>query len=158
MRVTDDMIDSLVCPPPPLDPPIMSEEMISGLIVPAPGWSMNFRPLETPANDKCSMRHFPPFPLAGKDIFSPEAESSPAQSSLDPQNAQGIKPTSRTSSFEIENLLKTAEQVSPTRARGCVCAAFQPLWRIFRSPGSAARHRKRGNLARPARSRRRSPM
>lgn len=39
MRVTDDMIDSLVCPPPPSDPPIMSEEMISGLIVPAPGWS-----------------------------------------------------------------------------------------------------------------------
>lgn len=38
-RVTDDMIDSLVCPPPPSDPPIMSEEMISGLIVPAPGWS-----------------------------------------------------------------------------------------------------------------------
>uniref|UniRef100_A0A1B0GPT2 Uncharacterized protein n=1 Tax=Phlebotomus papatasi TaxID=29031 RepID=A0A1B0GPT2_PHLPP len=37
MRVTDDMIDSLVCPPPPSDPPIMSEEMISGLIVPAPG-------------------------------------------------------------------------------------------------------------------------
>lgn len=39
MRVTDDMIDSLVCPPPPTDPPVMSEEMISGLIVPAPGWS-----------------------------------------------------------------------------------------------------------------------
>lgn len=33
------MIDSLVCPPPPTDPPVMSEEMISGLIVPAPGWS-----------------------------------------------------------------------------------------------------------------------
>lgn len=38
-RVTDDMIDSLVCPPPPSDPPVMSEEMISGLIVPAPSWS-----------------------------------------------------------------------------------------------------------------------
>lgn len=39
MRVTDD-IDSLVCPPPPTDPPVISEEMISGLIVPAvPGWS-----------------------------------------------------------------------------------------------------------------------
>lgn len=33
------MIDSLVCPPPPTDPPVMSEEMITGLIVPAPGWS-----------------------------------------------------------------------------------------------------------------------
>lgn len=39
MRATDDIIDSLVCPPPPSDPPIISEEMISGLIVPAPGWS-----------------------------------------------------------------------------------------------------------------------
>lgn len=38
MRVTDD-IESLVCPPPPTDKPIMSEEMITGLIVPAPGWS-----------------------------------------------------------------------------------------------------------------------
>lgn len=42
MRVTDDMIDSLVCPPPPSDPPVMSEEMITGLIVPAPGWSKFF--------------------------------------------------------------------------------------------------------------------
>lgn len=38
MRVTDD-IESLVCPPPPSDPPVISDEMISGLIVPAPGWS-----------------------------------------------------------------------------------------------------------------------
>lgn len=61
----------------------------------------------------------------GKDLYSPEAESSPAPSFVDPTVAQlsvGIvggvaglgvaKPTSRTSSFEIENLLKTAEQVS----------------------------------------------
>lgn len=40
MRVTDDMIDSLVCPPPPSEPPAMSDEMINELIVPAPGWSM----------------------------------------------------------------------------------------------------------------------
>ncbi|XP_017493149.1 PREDICTED: protein still life, isoforms C/SIF type 2 isoform X3 [Rhagoletis zephyria] len=93
MRVTDDMIDSLVCPPPPSDPPVMSEEMISGLIVPAPGWNGT-----------------------GKDLYSPEAESSPAPSSVEPTPAQmvaaGTKPTSRTSSFEIENLLKTAEQVT----------------------------------------------
>lgn len=38
MRSTDDIIESLVCPPPPSDPPVISEEMISGLIVPAPGW------------------------------------------------------------------------------------------------------------------------
>lgn len=42
MRVTDDIIESLVCPPPPTDPPVISEEMISGLIVPAPGWSESF--------------------------------------------------------------------------------------------------------------------
>lgn len=45
MRVTDDIIDSLVCPPPPTDPPVISEEMISGLIVPAPGWSESLRPI-----------------------------------------------------------------------------------------------------------------
>ncbi|KAL9903951.1 guanine nucleotide exchange factor still life isoform 1-T1 [Glossina fuscipes fuscipes] len=94
MRVTDDMIDSLVCPPPPTDPPVMSEEMISGLIVPAPGWNGT-----------------------GKDLYSPEAESSPAPSFVEPISSQmGVaavtKPTSRTSSFEIENLLKTAEQVT----------------------------------------------
>ncbi|XP_034104904.1 protein still life, isoform SIF type 1 isoform X6 [Drosophila albomicans] len=99
MRVTDDMIDSLVCPPPPTDPPVMSEEMITGLIVPAPGWNGT-----------------------GKDLYSPEAESSPAPSFVEPTVSQlavgaggvsglGVaKPTSRTSSFEIENLLKTAEQ------------------------------------------------
>ncbi|XP_061393470.1 protein still life, isoforms C/SIF type 2-like, partial [Musca vetustissima] len=92
MRVTDDMIESLVCPPPPTDPPVMSEEMITGLIVPAPGWNGT-----------------------GKDLYSPEAESSPAPSFVDPPvtglvPGAGTKPTSRTSSFEIENLLKTAEQ------------------------------------------------
>lgn len=49
----------------------------------------------------------------GKDVFSPEVESSPAPSSIEPQNIPvGVKQTSRTSSFEIENLLKTAEQVN----------------------------------------------
>lgn len=53
----------------------------------------------------------------GKDLYSPEAESSPAISFVDPAlvtQVAGVatKPTSRTSSFEIENLLKTAEQVS----------------------------------------------
>lgn len=38
-NTTEDIIQSLVCPPPPTDPPVISEEMISGLIVPAPGWS-----------------------------------------------------------------------------------------------------------------------
>ncbi|KAL5293086.1 TIAM1 family protein [Megaselia abdita] len=92
MRVTDD-IESLVCPPPPTDKPIMSEEMITGLIVPAPGWNGS----------------------SGNDLYSPEGESSPAPSSVEPQHMLPIHggiTTSRTSSFEIENLLKTAELVT----------------------------------------------
>lgn len=38
LKSTDDMIDSLVCPPPPSDNPL-NEEAISSLIVPAPEWS-----------------------------------------------------------------------------------------------------------------------
>lgn len=49
----------------------------------------------------------------GKDVFSPEIDSSTAPSSVEPQNIPtSVKQTSRTSSFEIENLLKTAEQVN----------------------------------------------
>ncbi|XP_075232912.1 guanine nucleotide exchange factor still life isoform X2 [Lycorma delicatula] len=81
LRSTDIEIESLVCPPPPSEPPVISEEMISGLIVPAPGWS--------------------------KDMYSPETETSPAPTSEAPS-----KQTSRANSFEIENLLKTAEQVT----------------------------------------------
>ncbi|KMQ94537.1 protein still isoforms c sif type 2, partial [Lasius niger] len=77
MRVTDDIIESLVCPPPPTDPPVISEEMISGLIVPAPGWS------KENIMQECSAAHM-----------------------------ENSKQTSRTNSFEIENLLKTAEQVT----------------------------------------------
>lgn len=36
-EATDDMIDSMVCPPPPSDDPL-NEEAISNLIVPAPEW------------------------------------------------------------------------------------------------------------------------
>ncbi|XP_020288814.1 protein still life, isoform SIF type 1 isoform X3 [Pseudomyrmex gracilis] len=78
MRVTDDIIESLVCPPPPSDPPVISEEMISGLIVPAPGWS--------------------------KENIMQECTSA--------AHMENSKQTSRTNSFEIENLLKTAEQVT----------------------------------------------
>ncbi|XP_046615462.1 protein still life, isoform SIF type 1 isoform X3 [Neodiprion virginianus] len=78
MRVTDDIIESLVCPPPPSDPPVISEEMITGLIVPAPGWSK-----EGMLQECSSMSHM-----------------------------ENGKQTSRTNSFEIENLLKTAEQVT----------------------------------------------
>lgn len=47
-------------------------------------------------------------------MYSPEVESSPAPSSNDPHLSamDRSKPSSRTSSFEIENLLKSAEQVT----------------------------------------------
>ena len=38
LRTTDDLIDSLVCPPPPSDP-LITDDVISNLIVPAPSWS-----------------------------------------------------------------------------------------------------------------------
>ncbi|KAK9888783.1 hypothetical protein WA026_001008 [Henosepilachna vigintioctopunctata] len=79
LRATDDMIESLVCPPPPSEPPAISEEMISGLIVPAPG----------------------------KDRYSTESDN-PTSSITDTV----IPVTARANSFEIENLLKSAEQVT----------------------------------------------
>ncbi|XP_045764770.1 protein still life, isoform SIF type 1 isoform X20 [Maniola jurtina] len=78
---TDDIIDSLVCPPPPSEPPVISDDMISGLIVPAPAWS--------------------------KELYSPETDAHGDASSTGPP-----KVSSRTNSFEIENLLKSAEQVT----------------------------------------------
>ncbi|XP_018563201.1 protein still life, isoforms C/SIF type 2 [Anoplophora glabripennis] len=84
LRATDDIIESLVCPPPPSEPPAISEEMISGLIVPAPGWN--------------GVR---------KDRYSTDSENPPSS-----MTDSGIKVSSRTNSFEIENLLKTAEQVT----------------------------------------------
>nr|XP_032510891.1 protein still life, isoforms C/SIF type 2 isoform X8 [Danaus plexippus plexippus] len=78
---TDDIIDSLVCPPPPSEPPVISDDMISGLIVPAPAWS--------------------------KELYSPETEVHGEATSTGPP-----KVSSRTNSFEIENLLKSAEQVT----------------------------------------------
>ncbi|XP_028174874.1 protein still life, isoform SIF type 1 isoform X3 [Ostrinia furnacalis] len=79
---TDDIIDSLVCPPPPSEPPVISDDMISGLIVPAPAWS--------------------------KELYSPETDGHGGDS----VNAGPPKVSSRTNSFEIENLLKSAEQVT----------------------------------------------
>ncbi|XP_049702923.1 protein still life, isoforms C/SIF type 2 isoform X10 [Helicoverpa armigera] len=78
---TDDIIDSLVCPPPPSEPPVISDDMISGLIVPAPAWS--------------------------KELYSPDQDGHGDAVSTGPP-----KVSSRTNSFEIENLLKSAEQVT----------------------------------------------
>ncbi|XP_041976629.1 protein still life, isoform SIF type 1 isoform X3 [Aricia agestis] len=77
---TDDIIDSLVCPPPPTDPPVISDDMISGLIVPAPAWS--------------------------KELYSPETDGHGEAGGSGPP-----KVSSRTNSFEIENLLKRGGRV-----------------------------------------------
>ncbi|KAJ0179886.1 hypothetical protein K1T71_004477 [Dendrolimus kikuchii] len=107
---TDDIIDSLVCPPPPSEPPVISDDMISGLIVPAPAWS--------------------------KELYSPDNDVHGDGVSTGPP-----KVSSRTNSFEIENLLKSAEQVtgwcrSPGETRrgsptGSVASA---------APGTPSRH------------------
>ncbi|KAG7299495.1 hypothetical protein JYU34_016457 [Plutella xylostella] len=81
MRAATDDIDSLVCPPPPTDPPVISDDMISGLIVPAPAWS--------------------------KELYSPDPDHGGDMMGSGPP-----KVSSRTNSFEIENLLKSAEQVT----------------------------------------------
>ncbi|XP_045492860.1 protein still life, isoform SIF type 1 isoform X2 [Colias croceus] len=93
---TDDIIDSLVCPPPPTDPPVISDDMISGLIVPAPAWS--------------------------KELYSPEAEHADGAATGPP------KVSSRTNSFEIENLLKCGVRQSAEQVTG---------W--CRSPGDTRR-------------------
>lgn len=49
--------------------------------------------------------------ISGKEVYSPEVESSPAPSANDPHMDRS-KQSSRTNSFEIENLLKSAEQVT----------------------------------------------
>ena len=40
LRTTDDLIDSLVCPPPPSDQ-LITDDILSNLIVPAPSWRKN---------------------------------------------------------------------------------------------------------------------
>lgn len=66
-KTTDDIIQSLVCPPPPTDPPVISEEMISGLIVPAPGWSELI---------KCNIFYHGRPERGLNDIFFPPLDSS----------------------------------------------------------------------------------
>jgi T-lymphoma invasion and metastasis-inducing protein 1 len=42
LRTTDDLIDSLVCPPPPSDQ-LITDDALSNLIVPAPSWRKIYR-------------------------------------------------------------------------------------------------------------------
>lgn len=137
----------MVCPPPPSDPPMLNEEMISGLIVPAPGWSECYSECLRNEKKNCRLAHdvtnifscrwrqicfswsfidpldinwitneftyFTGRPgVSVKDMmYSPEHHDSVTS---DQQLIESSRPkqSSRTSSFEIENLLKTAEQVT----------------------------------------------
>ncbi|XP_065353507.1 protein still life, isoform SIF type 1 isoform X9 [Cloeon dipterum] len=81
---TDDIIDSLVCPPPPSDG-LISEEVISNLIVPAPGWA--------------------------KEMYSPETESSPVPSS-EASKASRANSFEIDNLLKPCSALQTAEQVT----------------------------------------------
>ncbi|XP_050433195.1 protein still life, isoform SIF type 1 isoform X3 [Adelges cooleyi] len=115
-KTTDDIIQSLVCPPPPTDPPMISEEMISGLIVPAPNWNRE--------------GHY--------DMDTTSA-------------MQDCKLASRGNSFEIENLIKSAGEVtgfcrSPEPARRIsptiIPATHNPILTIGRQLTDAEKLRK----------------
>lgn len=119
LRSTDDIIESLVCPPPPSDPAMMSEEMISGLIVPAPNWRKCIEMLSLPKMrlfNYLKLDYLPSQMRAIKKNRSvktgrPEHHELVTSDYINDGRGGG-KVSSRTSSFEIENLLKTAEQVT----------------------------------------------
>lgn len=90
-KTTDDIIQSLVCPPPPTDPPVISEEMISGLIVPAPGWSKCIHCIR-----HCRHKIYYYNLLDREGIYELETNNMTQDSKL----------ASRGNSFEIENLIK----------------------------------------------------
>lgn len=80
---------------------------------------LDHHPLATPAAVRVHTHysHYQGRPyFSGKDAYSPEVDSSPAPSSNDPQHVVDTrsKQSSRGNSFEIENLLKTAGEVSYT--------------------------------------------
>ncbi|KAF9798807.1 hypothetical protein SFRURICE_020371 [Spodoptera frugiperda] len=109
---TDDIIDSLVCPPPPSEPPVISDDMISGLIVPAPAWS--------------------------KELYSPDTDAHGGDS----VNTGPPKVSSRTNSFEIENLLKKfLFRVGTIRSRGDSQARGSPTGSVASAAaGTPSRH------------------
>ncbi|XP_042860130.1 protein still life, isoform SIF type 1-like isoform X12 [Penaeus japonicus] len=79
MKTTDEIIESLVCPPPPTETSL-NEEMISRMIVPAPTWN---KPI-----------------LPGKEPASPDGFPPPASDTSERSNV---------SSLEIENFLRNSE-------------------------------------------------
>uniref|UniRef100_A0A8D8VG35 T-lymphoma invasion and metastasis-inducing protein 1 n=2 Tax=Cacopsylla melanoneura TaxID=428564 RepID=A0A8D8VG35_9HEMI len=101
LSATDDMIESLVCPPPPSDPPMISEEMICDLIVPAPSWSKEHTS-EQSAMEKTSK---PTGSLYNRDLLiSNNNNTSTVNNNVNSNNKQ--------ESYEIENLIKSAGEVT----------------------------------------------
>ncbi|XP_037784013.1 protein still life, isoform SIF type 1-like isoform X8 [Penaeus monodon] len=82
MKTTDEIIESLVCPPPPTETSL-NEEMISRMIVPAPTWSKAILP--------------------GKEPASPDGFPPPASDTSERSNV---------SSLEIENFLRQNSELS----------------------------------------------
>ncbi|XP_065201783.1 protein still life, isoform SIF type 1 isoform X2 [Planococcus citri] len=103
LRNTDD-IESLVCPPPPTDPPVISEEMISGLIVPAPCYTKDQQ-----------TEMVEPHPRHSKKLPIPRESANTASSqtsTITHTHTESGKQPSRASSLEIENLVKSAGEVT----------------------------------------------
>lgn len=108
MKTTDDYIESLVCPPPPSDN-VLSEEMIGKLIVPSPLWgeqlvNMHYKINDVPAQGGNLQLETPWF--TGSQERSPDTSGRPTPS---PVPSQEVPPLS---AEQIENLIKTAEQVT----------------------------------------------
>ena len=66
-NATDDIIESLVCPPPPSDREAMNEDVISSLIVPAPG-------LSKPNFGQSFLYEFNDFSPEFSQTFSPDSD------------------------------------------------------------------------------------
>ncbi|KAK8732084.1 hypothetical protein OTU49_007177 [Cherax quadricarinatus] len=79
MKTTDEIIESLVCPPPPSEMSL-NEEMISRMIVPAPSWSKSI--------------------VSGKEPASPDGFPPPPSDTSERSNV---------SSLEIESYLKSSD-------------------------------------------------
>ncbi|XP_064098883.1 protein still life, isoform SIF type 1-like isoform X4 [Macrobrachium nipponense] len=72
MKTTDEIIESLVCPPPPTEASL-NEEMISRMIVPAPSWSKSIASGKEPASPDGFLP--PPSDTSGSNVSSLEIES-----------------------------------------------------------------------------------
>ncbi|XP_050692900.1 protein still life, isoform SIF type 1-like isoform X14 [Eriocheir sinensis] len=114
MKTTDEIIESLVCPPPPSEMSL-NEEMISRMIVPAPSWNKSLGPGKEPA----SPDGFPPPPSDTSErsnVSSLEIESYLKNSDLSgycrsPVERRG-SPTGSVASTQSQSQLTPSRQLS----------------------------------------------